>query len=626
MTSFPAQEAEPYAPFYQPENPLNPWLIRLPILVISGGVLLILVLAAFVMAFQMRYADKLIPGISVYGIDLGGMTHDQAIAALSNRFTYDDEAVFTFRAGDRFWQMTAGELGVMFDTEATVNAAQQTGGSGNVIQDMVDQTLTWLNGSSISPIIRYDQNIAVQRLMQIGTEVNQSPQDASLILNGITVMSIPGQVGRNLDIPATLAALNTAILNMTTGQEIPLVINETPPTVWNVDEAASRAQAALSGPLELTADGQNGQLLGPWTASVDQITALLQIQQVDNGDGTRSYDAQIDVGAFQAYLEQLAPGLVTQPTDGRFHFDPTTGNLQVIQPAAGGRTLNIEQTLAALEETVFRYDNRRAPMVFDYTQPRYANSVSAAELGITTLVSESTTYFAGSSAERIHNITEAASRMDGVLIGPGEEFSFNYWLGDLSLETGFVEAKVIEGERTVDGIGGGVCQVSTTIFRAAFAGGYRIIERNSHAYRVGYYEQAGYAPGLDAAIWTPERDFRFQNDTPYHLLIEVSIFPGNSAMQFRFYSTNPGRVVTIAPADIRNVLPARETIYEVNNEFSAGQIEQVDYSAEGADVTVERVITDMSGNEISRDSIYTRYLPWGAIYQVAPGDSRAGNS
>jgi vancomycin resistance protein YoaR len=128
-------------------------------------------------------------------------------------------------------------------------------------------------------------------------------------------------------------------------------------------------------------------------------------------------------------------------------------------------------------------------------------------------------------------------------------------------------------------------------------------------------------PGLDAAIWQPERDFRFQNNTPYHILIETSIYPANSALQFRFYSTRFFRT-EVDPAIIKNVTPARPVRYEANPQVPPGQSIQVDYSAEGADVTIYRRVYDLSGNLLVEDFVYTHYLPWGAIFQVAPGDSR----
>lgn len=623
MTSAPAHKDAYYPRPPQGPPAINPWLIRLPVLFVTGGILLVLVLAIFVAAFQLRYAGKITPGVYALGINLSGMDRGEAVTALSGRFVYDNEAVFTFRHGDRLWQMTARDLGMGFDAEATVEQAFASSRAGGFAGDLVDQTLTWLNGKSIAPIIHYDQNVAVARLLEIAQTVNRDVVNATLTIEGANVISTPGQTGRALDINATLAQLDAAMMTLTSGAEVPLVVHETPPQIWNVDEAANRVRAALSSPLELVAEGPTGVLMGPWTASVEQIAALLEVQVVNNGDGTYSYQVDIDFSAFEDFLNELAPGLLLPPRDGRFHFDTNTRQLVLIQPSVSGRSLNVQQTLARLADAVFRYDRRSVPIAFDYTEPTYHDRVTAAELGITELVAEATTYYPGSPPNRIHNITEGASRFDGIIIGPGQEFSFNYWLGEMSEEAGFVQSLVIQGERTVDGIGGGICQVSTTAFRAAFAGGFRIIERNSHAYRVGYYELNGSPPGLDAAIWTPDRDMRFQNDTPYHLLIEVGIYPGNSAIQFRLYSTNPGRRVTIEAPVIRNVVEPPATTYQVNRSLQAGQINQVEWAAAGADVNVTRVITDLQGNVISRDNIFTHYLPWGAVFEVAPGDARS---
>ena len=404
-----------------------------------------------------------------------------------------------------------------------------------------------------------------------------------------------------------MAQLENMLLTLSTGAQIPVVVTEHYPTIWNVDEPANRARAALSGSIELVAEGAYGELLGPWTADVNQIASLLNLQLVDNPDGTQNYQVDVDVTAFQSALEELAPGLITQPENGRFHFDDATRELVVLRPSVYGRALNIEQTLTRLEEAIFRYDTRQVSMAFDYVAPQYHDNITAQELGITQMVSEATTTYAGSPTNRIHNITEGVSRFDGIIIAPGEEFSFNYWLGEMSAEAGFVQSLVIQGERTVDGIGGGICQVSTTAFRAAWYGGFRIIERNSHAYRVGYYEMMNGPVGLDAAIWTPERDMRFQNDTPHHLLIEVSIYPANQTLQFRFYSTNPGRVVTVDEPIVRNLEAPPPTLYQTNLTLSAGQVNQLEWAADGADVTVYRTITDLQGNVINEDFIYTHY-------------------
>jgi vancomycin resistance protein YoaR len=621
MTSLPAE---------QPRKPhdsiLSPWLVRLPILAVTGIILVMLILTALVGAFQITFRERIIPGISAYGINLAGMTQTQAQAALEERFTYAQDAVFTFRYnggenGDQVWQVNAGDLGVTFDAAATVNEAFAAGHSNNLLNNLVDQILIWLNGRSISPIIRYDQSAAVRQLETIAAAINSTSQDATLTISGMEIQATTGRSGRTLDLTSTLNRLDEAILGMSGGGELPLIINETPPIAWDSEAAAQRARIALSAPVMLVADDVNGGTLGPWVASVDQIQALLRVDTVTNEDGTLRYEVSVDPAPFQEYLQTLAPGLLATPVDARFHFNEQTGQLDVINPSRSGRALNIPQTLQRMEEAIFNASNRVVPMAFDYTAPQFPDNVSAAELGITEMVSQGTTTYAGSTQARKDNIITAASRFDGIIIPPHTMFSFNQYLGNISPEDGYVSGKVIVGGRTVDGVGGGVCQVSTTAFQAAFYAGFPIVERYAHGYRVGYYE-TGEGVGMDAAIYQPDLDFRFMNDTDYHLLIETSVFPGGNAVQFRFYSTNPGRQVVRQGPEIINVQPAAQTLYEANADLQQGQSLQVDWAAEGAEVRIRRQILDLSGNLINEDVFYSNYQPWGAIVQVAPGDPR----
>ncbi|MGJ3238109.1 MAG: VanW family protein [Anaerolineae bacterium] len=604
---------------------LNPWLIRLPILLITWSILTVIVLVLFLFAFQMRYTDRVVPGVYALGTDLSGMTVAEAETALANQFSYGDEAVFTFRDGDQFWQMTASDLGVQFNARETAERAFEIGHGTNPLTDLYRQGEAWISGAVISPVITYDQNVALTELSSIAQEINRDAFNSALSIEGTSVVVNDGQTGRTLDIQATLDRLNNAILRLDTGAEILLVINETPAQVTSVAAIANQIETALSGPVTLTASDEDGNQLGPWSVSVEQIASLLTVSRIDNGDGTQSYEVDIDMGAFETYLYTLGPGLIMPAVDGRFDFIPETSQLNVLEPAQSGRELNVQQTLARLEEGVFSVENRVVPMAFDFTLPQYHNQITAAELGITELVSESTTYYTGSSQNRRTNIAVGVSRLNGVIIGPGEEFSFNYYLGDIDYNNGFVDGLIIFGGRTITGIGGGICQVSTTVFRAAFEGGLSITERNSHGYRVGYYELNGQPPGLDAAIWQPERDFRFQNNTPHHILIEASMYPGDNALQFRFYSTQHWQVEIEDPI-VRNLVPAPESRFVANNDLNTGEILQVDYAAEGADVTVYRNIYDMQGNLQFEDYAFTHYVPWQAIYEVAPGDSRLRNS
>lgn len=196
-------------------------------------------------------------------------------------------------------------------------------------------------------------------------------------------------------------------------------------------------------------------------------------------------------------------------------------------------------------------------------------------------------------------------------------------MGDVSLDTGYAEALIIYGGRTIEGVGGGVCQVSTTLFRTVFFGGYPIIERHPHAYRVGYYEQTTNGrdndlAGLDATVFVPMVDFKFTNDTSNWLLMETYFNPNTQKLTWKFYSTSEGREVDWDTTGTRNVVEPPEPLYEENPELSKGQIKQVDWSAEGADVTVTRVVYS-NGEVIFEDTFHTHYEPWRAIYQYGPG-------
>jgi vancomycin resistance protein YoaR len=162
-----------------------------------------------------------------------------------------------------------------------------------------------------------------------------------------------------------------------------------------------------------------------------------------------------------------------------------------------------------------------------------------------------------------------------------------------------------------------VCQVSTTLFRAVFFGGYPIEERHPHAYRVGYYEQGpgSPGPGLDATVFLPLVDFRFTNDTPYWLLMETYVY-GNQLL-WKFYSTSDGRTVDWSK-DTSNEVKAPETLYRENPDLPKGKIVQVDYSAKGLDVVVFRTVR-RDGEVLHEDRIKTHYLPWRAIYEYGPG-------
>ena len=235
-------------------------------------------------------------------------------------------------------------------------------------------------------------------------------------------------------------------------------------------------------------------------------------------------------------------------------------------------------------------------------------------------------YFYGSDEARIQNIETAASQFHGLLVPPNSTFSMAEAMGEITLDNGYTEALIIYNGQTIEGVGGGVCQVSTTLFRAAFFAGFPITERHPHAYRVSYYEKTSgnqrnnNLAGLDATVYIPLIDLKFVNDTPYWLLMETYIDHPANRLRWKFYSTSDGRTVEWETTGPTNIEEPEKPDYRENPELAKDEIEQVEWEADGADVLVERTIFK-DGSVWLQDSFSTHYEPWRAVYEYGPGTS-----
>ncbi len=236
----------------------------------------------------------------------------------------------------------------------------------------------------------------------------------------------------------------------------------------------------------------------------------------------------------------------------------------------------------------------------------------ANNMGIKELIGEGHSTYYDSITSRVHNIVLATSRINGVLVAPGETFSFDKTLGDISVYSGYQQAYVIQNGHTVLGDGGGVCQVSTTFFRALLNAGLPIVDRTAHAYRVGYYEQDS-PPGFDATIYVPTVDLKFKNDTGHYILIQGVTDPANYSMAFYLYGTSDGRQVTISKPVITNQTPPPPPLYQDDPNLPKGVIQQTDFAAWGANVYFTRQVYK-DGKLYLNDKFVSNYQPWQAVY------------
>jgi vancomycin resistance protein YoaR len=586
-----------------------------------GFSLFLVSLVLFTGIFQAWFAGRIFPGITVSGVNIGGLPTDQAESLLMEQFNYPRYGKILLVDGKRNWLYTPAEMGLVLDTSASVKAAQAYGRSGSLYQRLSQQMEALSQGISLPAVLLFDQRVAYERLTTIAAEIDTPRVEASIGIEGLEVKVQPGVPGRLVDKDAALQLVDAQVRLLQDGA-IPLPIKENPPAILDVSRQAEIARAILSQPLVFSLPSGQTDAIGPWTIEPADLAGMLAFQRVQNG-GAPSYEVTINRAAMEVYLNDVAPKVNILPKNARFTFNDNTRQLDVIEPSITGRTLDVALTIDSVEKKLASGEHN-VPLEFAYTPPAVADNATGESLGITELVHEETSYFYGSSAARIQNIQAAASRFHGLLIPPNSTFSMSDALGDISLDNGYAEALIILNGRTITGVGGGVCQVSTTLFRAAFFSGFPIVERNAHAYRVGYYEKvAGNRidpdlAGLDATVFVPLVDFKFTNDTPNWLLMETYVSPSYSSITWKFYSTSDGREVQWDTTGPVNIVPAPEPEYKENPELNKGEIKQVDWPADGADVTVNRTVT-RGGEVYLRDTIKTHYLPWAAVYEYGPG-------
>ena len=357
----------PY-PYRYTSRPPNPWPLRLLLLTLSGALLLVFVLIILIAGYEFLHRDEIYPGVStVLGVDLAGMDRQEAMAALKGRFAYADEAEFTFQYGDQSWTFSAAELGVALDLEATVDEAYRAGRDANGVENLLKQLDMRFNGHPVAPVVVYNQSDADRLLTEIAQNFIDRPViDALLTIRDHKAVAPPSQVGRSVDIPATLSVLRKEILALNSHTEITLVVDETPPAVWETETAAQQVNLALSAPVEFYVASEDGTNQGPWVTQLDSLEAMLVTEPVTHEDGTAGYEIRVDLDQPRAFLEEIAPDLTTDPVNARFVFDDETRQLTVIQNSVSGRALDIESTVAQFESAVFAPDpaDRRVRLIF----------------------------------------------------------------------------------------------------------------------------------------------------------------------------------------------------------------------------------------------------------------------
>ena len=572
-------------------------------------------------SYAEQHRNKVYTGVYVGGLDLSEMSLPEATDAIRT-FSSTDIATITLidPSNGQEWQWTHNELGLYVDAEQTAELAFQVGRAGSDSEQLWNRFDAWYYGADIQPVYELDESLLFAQIQTVADQVNQIPKNAGILTDQSTPEVIDSRLGRLLDGGDTYDRIMMSLSSMQSAR-IELLIHETLPDITDANQASANLDAILGSPIEFYLQQPvDSEDLGRISLSTSQLRDWLRIDLRPGSNGTSEYIVFIDEVALRGWLEGLAPSIERQPENARFYFDDPTNELVLVEPHTNGRELDIDTTINRFKEQITT-GNRSVPLAINDLVPTVHSDATAAELGITELIGERTTFFYGSTSNRKHNIARAASNFYGLVVAPGEEFSFNNYLGDISEEEGYETGLIILGGQTIEGVGGGVCQVSTTLFQTVFWAGLDLGQRLEHGYRVGYYDD-GEGPGMDATVYNGDEvqvDFTFTNNTPHYLLIENYYNQQDESLTFKMYSTDIGRVVQKSEPVFSNVQEPPPDEWIFNGELDEFEIRQVEYAAEGAEVYIERVVYNFEGDIRDRDPLVSNYIPWRNVYEYGAG-------
>lgn len=575
------------------------------------GVLLALTVAGGgALAWQQYYSSRVSPGVWVAGIPLEGLTEGEAEAALRAAWGEMAPRHLTLRDGDRQWVVPLDELGISWDLAATVRAVMEVGHTGSFAGDWRARLSGLQRGVVVPASWALDEGRANLALRKLAKEIDRPARSATFDLAGAAPRSEPAAYGRELDVDATRRAL-VAGLHSGLPEALDLTVRTVPPTVVDGEAARQRAEQYLRRPVTAIMDDDG--VRHSWSLAPEVIRRGLKPRQEIGADGLTRWAVDLDPGPVAEWVAAIASQVDRPLIEGRVRIEPGTMRATVGVPSQSGRQVDTAETLSRVLAAL---DGGEAevPLAVDTEQP-YTTAEEVARWGPLELLSEGVSYFRGSDPGRKQNIVTGSARYHGLVVPPGGVFSFNEHIGPITLAEGWADAYVIVGDRTELGAGGGICQLSTTVFRAAFFGGFPIVQRFPHPYRVSWYEPP---VGLDATVFTPWTDFKFRNDLDFPLVIQVEPDTTNAVLTFRFYGPGElGRTVEMDGPHVDQYTKAPPPIYEDDPDLEPGQVKQVDSAHDGLRAIVYRIIK--RGDEvIAREQFVSQYRAWPARFKRGP--------
>jgi vancomycin resistance protein YoaR len=537
-------------------------------------------------------SDRLAKGTRVDGVDVGGLTSAAAEQELARRWQQVAARPVAFTFGSHRFLVSARQLGVQVNWAAAVADARHHGDGFGFVRGYRRLALK-LFPAEVAPSARVSDAALAYELGQIAKVTDRPYRDARLVRRGLHFVVLRGESGRILDRMAAASIVLGALASFErTPVALPVAVD--PPSVTSASLARARrlANVAVSAPVTLRV-GPTRIRLPRW-----RIATLLDLSHASRG-------LRLGGPAATAQLRRLQQAFDRAPKDADWAVG-AGGKVRVV-PAQPGVALDVDRSTAAILAAAERPVNRVAVLPYGAQQPS-RTTAQATALGITGTVGAYETYFGG-VPNRIHNVQLVAQMIDKKLIAPGATFSFNQTTGERSAAKGFLEAPVIINGELETGLGGGVCQVSTTVFNAAFEAGLPITARTNHALYISHYPL-----GRDATVDYPDVDLKFVNDTGHWLLLRTWV--STSSLTVALYGTPQHRRVESVTQPLRDVSPP-PVVKTKDPDLPVGQTLVTDPGVPSQTTSVERKVYSPDGKLLSDQT-------WSSYYRAVPKQVTVG--
>jgi vancomycin resistance protein YoaR len=554
----------------------------------AGSVVFVLVLGLVI--DSALYHNKVHRGVSVSGHDLGGLTPEKAKATLDQLVADAAKTPITLSSGSASWSVLPADAGTKIDTAATVSDAMDVSRRSNFVVDLVRRLTLHFKHKDIPLRGTIDNAKMDQVLAGIARSINVEPVNPGLVINGSNIGIVEGKTGRVVDQTKLRDYLKTLLLSLRSAKlDVPMVTKEPAMTVQDSQHALQQAKTMISAPVRLTYSDHS------WTLTPEQIISSMDFSSEEK-NGVASLVSFLSAEKLAGFLGPVSDAVQTKPTNATFGSD---GEKAWVIDAVSGKKLDAEKTAQALTTAALSADNRTAKVVVATAEANRTTDEAKA-MGIKDKLGSFSTRWEGTS-ERQVNVRITTKYASDVILAPGELYDFDEQIGPRTPERGYKMAPGIVAPGKLDDVfGGGICQVSTTLFNAVFFAGLDVVERVNHSIFIDHYPK-----GRDATVTANGANLRFRNDTSNYILIRGS--SNGITTTFVIYGTDDGRTVSYTTSGFYDEV-ARTEVTTLSPDLGTGTSLLTTSGQPGRKIKVVRTVKAANGSVIHKDTFVSTWL------------------